>query len=229
MSTTGKHGQMTPLFELVRKEITLELRRKSVLSGLLLYLVGLAFIIYLSFDTRRTRIESNLWSSLFWLAMLFSVVNTVAKSFIGERKGLSIYYYSIASPASIILSKIIYNTLLCFIMSVIGWMVFSMFIGNPVGDNGLFLFSLFLSAWGFAACLSLISGIAAKASHANVLMAVLSFPVLIGILISVIKVTQYNLGGLGWQEAAPALWNLAAINTILTSLAYLLFPYIWRS
>jgi heme exporter protein B len=214
---------------LVQKEFTLELRRKSVISGIGLYLFSLTFICYLTFALRNNSINEATWSALFWLTILFSVVNSVAKSFIGEKTGVSFYYYSISSPQAVIISKIIYNTILCFVLSLSGYLLFSIFISNPVQDNFLFIITLFLISIGFAGSLSLISGIAAKANNSNILMAVLSFPIVIGILLMAIRITKNVLDGLERSASYDELWNLVAINCILTGLAYVLFPYIWRS
>lgn len=214
---------------LITKEFTLELRRKAVISGITLYLISLTFIVYITFSLRNNSINEATWSALFWLAILFSVINSVAKSFIGEKRGLSIYYYSLVSPQAIIVSKIIYNTLLCIFLSGVGFLLFAVFIDNPVQDPVIFGVTLILCSWGFSAALSLISGIAAKANNSNVLMAVLSFPVVIAILLMAIKVTKNALDGLDRTSSTDELVNLVAINCILTALAYLLFPYIWRS
>ena len=60
-------------------------------------------------------------------------------------------------------------------------------------------------------------------------MAVLSFPVVIGILLMAIKITKNVLDQLDPSASYDELLNLLAINCIVTGLAYLLFPYIWRS
>lgn len=214
---------------LLVKEFILELRRKSVISGIALYLISLIFICYLTFSLRRNAINEATWSALFWLTILFSVVNTVAKSFIGEKHGTSIYYFSLTSPQLIILSKIIYNSILCFVLSLAGYVLFQIFIADPVQDHFLFLLTLLLTSIGFAGALTLISGIAAKANNSNILMAVLSFPVLIGILLMAIRITKNVLDGIERSASYDELLNLLAINGILTVLAYMLFPYIWRS
>lgn len=170
-----------------------------------------------------------IWSALFWLTILFSVINSVAKSFIGEKRGLSLYYYTIASPQSIIVSKIIYNSILCLILSLLGYLLFQVFISNPVQDVPLFFLTLTLTSTAFSAALSLISGIASKTNHSNIIMAVLSFPIIISILLMVIKITKNVLDGLERSASYDELLNLVAINCILSGLAYLLFPYIWRS
>jgi len=217
------------ILTLIRKEFALELRRKSVISGIGLYLFSIIFICYLTFSLRQNSINEATWSALFWLAILFSVVNSVAKSFIGEKKGSSIYLYSVASPQAIIVSKIIYNSLLSFVLSLAGYLLFSIFISDPIQDLGLFLVTLLLTSIGFSASLSLISGIAAKANNSNILMAVLSFPVIIALLLMAIKITKNILDGLERSASFDELLNLMAINCILAGLAYMLFPYIWRS
>jgi heme exporter protein B len=217
------------VLRLIQKEITLELRKKAVISGIGLYLFSLVFICYLTFNLRQGVISETTWSALFWLTILFSVINSVAKSFIGERKGLYIYYYSIASPQAIILSKILYNSLLCLVLSFAAVVLFSLFIMNPVQDSWTFALTLLLTSIGFSSSLSLISGIAAKSNNSNILMAVLSFPVVIGILLMAIKITKNVIDGLERSSSLDELLNLLAINCILGALAYLLFPYIWRS
>ena len=214
---------------LLRKEFVLELRRKSVISGIALYLLSLVFICYITFSLRNNAINEATWSALFWLTILFSVVNTVAKSFIGEKRGITIYYYSIASPQSIILSKIFYNTILCFMLSLAGYILFQLFIDNPVQDQLLFFGTLVLTSIGFAGALTLISGIASRANNSNILMAVLSFPIVLSILLMAIRITKNALDGIDRTASYDELLNLLAINAILTTLAYLLFPYIWRS
>lgn len=220
---------MGSIGELLKKEFLLELRRKSVIAGLGLYLFSLIFICYLTFNLRENSINPITWAALFWLTILFSVVNSVAKSFIGERKGVMIYYYMIASPQQIILSKMIYNALLCLLISLAGYALFSLFIYNPVEDELIFLIGLTLGSLGFSASLSFISGIASKANNSNVLMAVLSFPVVISILLMVIRITKNAVDGIDRLASQDEIINLLAINCIAGALAYILFPYIWRS
>lgn len=214
---------------LISKEFKLELRRKSVLAGIGLYLVSLIFISYLTFSLSQSKISAAHWSALFWLTILFSVINSVAKSFIGEKRGLEIYYYMVASPQAIIISKIIYNTLLCLILSLAGFFAFQIFLPFEIESNLIFLATLGLTSIAFAASLSLISGISAKANNSNILMAVLSFPVMISVLLMAIRITKNVLDGLDPSVSYDELLNLLAIDAIVGGLAFMLFPYIWRS
>ena len=222
-------GIWSTLWVLVKKELRLELRRQAVLSGIALYLFSLVFIGYLIFRMRQNSLNDNTWSALFWLIVLFAVVNGVAKSFMEEKKGVFIYLYAMASPQSIILSKILYNGLLCTFLSLLGYGLMHLFLGSPIVHHGVFFTTLVLASFGFSSSLSLISGIASKASNSNVLMAVLSFPVVIALLLISIGLTKSAILGLDWEDSWRSLLNLVAINSISSALAYLLFPYIWRS
>jgi heme exporter protein B len=200
-----------------------------VISGLLLYLFSTAFICYLTFSLKQNQITPLVWSALFWITILFTVINTVAKSFIGEKRGRDIYYYSIASPESIIISKVIYNFLLTILLSFTGFFLFVVLLNNPVLDVGLFSLVIVLGAMGFSASLTLLSGIAAKANNSHILMSVLSFPIIISVLLITIKVTKNCIDGLDRSVSTNDLLTLLAINCLVTAASYLLFPYIWRS
>jgi heme exporter protein B len=214
---------------LIRKEITLEWRQKYALNGNLLYGVSAVFITYLSVGAKMGNLSIPTWNALFWIILLFSSVNAVAKSFVQEQQGRQLYYYMIASPESIILSKNFYNTGLTLILALLGYGVFSVVLGNPVQDQGLFLLNLVLGAMGFSASLTMVSGIASKAGNNATLMAILSFPVIIPILLMAIRISKNALDGLDWSVSSDKLLSLLAINVLVATTSYLLFPYLWRS
>lgn len=217
------------LLQLIQKEFKLELRRKSVVAGLALYLFSMVFISYLAFALKQNLITPLVWSALFWISILFTAINSVAKSFIGEKRGMDIYYYSIASPIDFLLSKILYNFFLCLIMALAGYFLFTLFLNDPVENKLIFISTLALASGGFAASLTLLSGIASKANNSNILMAVLSFPVVISILLMAIKLTKNCIDGLDNDANYEPLLTLFAINCLVTAVSYLLFPFIWKS
>src|SRR5437762_195327 len=109
---------------LIAKEIKLEMRNKYALGGILLYVVSTVFISYLSF---KHVIDPSTWNALFWIILLFASVNGVAKSFINETRGRLLYMYTLVSPEAIILSKIIYNSLLLIVLSGLCLLVYILF------------------------------------------------------------------------------------------------------
>jgi heme exporter protein B len=75
----------------------------------------------------------------------------------------------------------------------------------------------------------MISSIAAKAANSSTLMAVLSFPVIIPMLLMLMKLSKNAIDGLDRSVSADELLTLLAINLIVISVSYILFPYLWRS
>jgi heme exporter protein B len=214
---------------LVRKEVVLEWRQRYALNGILLYVVSTVIISYMSFALRGDTISPATWNALFWIILLFTSVNAVAKSFMQERYGRFIYYYTLVSPQGIILSKIVYNFLLMLVLSVVGFGFYSLMLGNEATDLPLFLLNLVLGSFGFASTLTMISGIASKAGNNSVLMTILSFPIIIPLLLMLIRISRNALDGLDWSASTDEVGILLAINAIVLTLSYILFPYLWRS
>ncbi|WP_460949938.1 heme exporter protein CcmB [Spirosoma daeguense] len=214
---------------LMRKEFLLEWRQRYALNGMLLYIAGAVFVCYLSFNTRRGQLSPIVWNTLFWIIQLFTAINAIAKSFVQERASRQLYYYTLVSPQLIILSKILYNTVLMLILALLGFCVYAFVLGNPVQDVALYLLTLVLGAIGFAAALTLVSGIASKAENPGTLMAILSFPAILPLLLMLLKISKNALDGLDRSTSWNEIGTVLAIDAIVITVSWLLFPFLWRS
>jgi len=214
---------------LVGKEIALEWRQKYALNGIIMYLASTIFICYLSFGLQLNQISPPTWNALFWIIILFTSVNAVAKSFIQEKSGSWIYLYTLASPAGLITSKIIYNSGLMTFMALMGFAFYSLVMGNPVQDPAIFTLTILLASIGLSSTLTMISAIASKARNSGTLMVILSFPILIPMLLTILKISKNAIDGLDRSINQESLLVLLAINLIVVTTALFLFPYLWRN
>lgn len=200
------------------------MRNKYALGGILIYVVSTVFVSYLSF---KQVITPATWNALFWIILLFASINAVAKSFINESGGRMLYLYTLTGPQAVILSKIIYNSLLLIVLSGLCLGTYVLFIGNLIQDMGLFLLTLLLGSLGFSSLLTMVSAIASKTSNNFTLMAILSLPIMLPLLMVLIKLSKNAIDGLELWD-----WNslliLFFLNVIIVSLSYLLFRYLWR-
>ncbi|MEL7002541.1 MAG: heme exporter protein CcmB [Bacteroidota bacterium] len=212
-----------------KKELQLEWRNKYVLNGVLLYLASTIFICYLSFNVKVNQLDPITWNVLYWIIILFTSISAIAKSFIQEKTGQFLYYYSIMSPQVMIISRVLYNSLLMMFLSLLGLFMYSVVLGNPVDDMLLFTINILLASFGFSSTLTLISAIAAKANNNQTLMTILGFPVLLPILLTAIKISKNAMDGLDRGVSSQELLSLLAINMIVVTISFLLFPYLWRS
>ena len=214
---------------LLKKEIVLEWRNRYAINGVILYLVSTIFVCYLGFNVRTNELTPVTWNVLFWIIILFTSISVVAKSFIQEKQGLFLYYYWINDPLAIIMARTIYNAALMAVLGLVGLLVYSLVLGNPVEDIVLFIVNLVIGSFGLSSALTMISAIAAKAKSSHTLMATLSFPVVLPILLMIIKVSKNAMDGLERSNSYDELATLLAINAIVGAVSYLLFPYLWRS
>ena len=217
------------IISLIKKEFILEWRQRYAINGIILYLASTVFICYMSFGLKGGIITPITWNALFWIIILFTAVNAVAKSFLQESLGRSLYYFSLVKPEGFIISKIIYYAGLLLTMSILGFVFYAFVMGNPVQDKPMYLLVLLLGSIGLSSTLTLTSAIASKASNSSSLMAVLSFPIIIPLLLVLIKASKNAMDGLDRSIYTDQLLTLGAIITLIMGLSYLLFPYLWRS
>lgn len=209
---------------LIKKELLLEWRSKYALNGVLLYVVSTVFVCYLSFVS----VEKITWNALFWIIMLFASINAVSKSFLQESKGRQLYIYTIASPLALIISKTIYNVLLMMLLTVIALGFYTLVFNYVPEDLGLYIVATLLGSLSFSTIFTMVSAIASKAGNGGMLMAILSFPVIIPVLIVLIKLTKNAIDGLDRSVSLDEIGILLIINALVMAVSLILFPYLWR-
>jgi len=209
---------------LIKKELLLEWRSKYALNGVLLYVVSTVFVCFLSFVS----LKGITWNALFWIIMLFASINTVSKSFLQESKGRQLYIYTIASPLALIISKSIYNMLLMLLVTLVALAFYTLVFDYVPEDMGLYFVATVLGSLSFSTIFTMISAIASKAGNGGMLMAILSFPVIIPVITVLIKLTKNACDGLDRSVSLDEIGILLIINVLVVAFSMLLFPYLWR-
>ncbi|MBE9602066.1 heme exporter protein CcmB [Pedobacter sp. MC2016-24] len=209
---------------LIKKELLLEWRSKYALNGVLLYVVSTVFVCFLSFVS----IDKITWNALFWIIMLFASINAVAKSFLQESKGRQLYIYTIASPLALIVAKTLYNVMLMTVLTCIALLFYSLVFGLVPRDLPMYFVAALLGSLSFSTIFTMVSAIASKAGNGGMLMAVLSFPLVIPVLIVLIKLAKNAIDGLDRSVSLDEIATLLIVNVMAGAVSFLLFPYLWR-
>jgi len=223
--TSKSYQLLSQIKYLIQKEVLSEWKQRYAFGGMLLYVVSTVFICKLCFNTIQSPIT---WAALFWIIMVFASVNAVAKSFIQESKGRLLYMYTLTSPQAIIVARIIYNVILMIILSLICYGFYALLLGNLVQNTMMFLCAIVLGSMGFSCILTMVSAISSKTNNNFTLMAILSFPIMLPLLMTLVKVSQFAIDNIAWSISYKYVLLLLFINVIVSTLAYLLFPYLWR-
>lgn len=74
----------------------------------------------------------------------------------------------------------------------------------------------------------MVSAIASKAGNGGMLMAILSFPIIIPVLILLIRLAKNAVDGLPWDTSYDEIGMLVIVNVMTVAASLILFPYLWR-
>ncbi len=211
------------ILALFKKDVLLEIRQQYTFYGILLYIAATIFVLYMAIEEPETKV----WNGLFWIIQLFICINAVAKSFLQESQGRMLYFYSIASPRDFVLAKLLFNSLLMLIMSLLSLILFTLFLGNPMQKAATFTGLVLLGGWGLSLVFTFLAAIAAKARQNAAIMAILGFPIIIPQLILLMQLSNAAFSPDLTVPIANVLL-LVALNVMVILLAVILFPFLWK-
>jgi heme exporter protein B len=171
--------------------------------------------------------ESKVWNGLFWVIQLFICINAVAKSFLQESRGRMLYFYSITSPANFVLAKLLFNSLLMLVMSLLSVLLFILFLGNPLHKIVPFIGLVLLGGFSLSLVFTFLAAIAARAQQNAAIMAVLGFPIIIPQLLLLMRLSSAAFAPLLTIPLSTVLL-LVAMDVLVVLLAVILFPFLWK-
>ena len=214
---------MKQILTLFKKDLLLEIRQQYAFYGVLLYIGATIFVLYMAIENP----DQRTWIGLFWVIQLFISINAVAKSFLQESRSRMLYYHSIASPQNFVLAKLLFNSVLMLVMSLLSMIVFSLFLSYPVQKTTAFIGIVFLGGWSLSLVFTFLAAIAAKAQQNAAIMAILGFPIIIPQLLILMKIS-----GAVFNASTPvpivSVLLLLAFDVMVVLLSIVLFPFLWK-
>ena len=219
-------GMIKTIVALLKKDLLLELRQQHSFYGILLYVASTIFVLYLSIAPAP---EGDVWNGLFWTIQIFVCVNAVAKSFLQESRARMLYFYTIAGAKEFIIAKLIYNTILMLVMSLLSLGLFFVLLKNPLVHTFKFVGIVCIGGISISLVFTLLAAIAAKAQQNAALMAILGFPLIIPQLLLLVKLSKSAFGEI-FQEGAILQMSLliAGLDVMVIALSIILFPFLWK-
>jgi heme exporter protein B len=215
---------MQHIWALFKKELLLEIRQQYSFYGILLYVASTVFLVYLAMGQP----EYVIWNGLFWIIQLFVCVNAVAKSFLSESKGRMLYFYSITSARDFIIAKLFFNILLMSAMTLVSWVLFTLWLGNPVQNGWKFFGISLLGSVSLSLVFTFLSAIAAKAQQNAALMAIMGFPLIIPQLLLLMRISNIAFSDVIQAGLLNVVLLLMVFDVLVIALAIILFPFLWK-
>ncbi|MGB6647064.1 MAG: heme exporter protein CcmB, partial [Bacteroidota bacterium] len=114
-------------------------------------------------------------------------------------------------------------------LNVVTISLYALFInGFVIRTVSIFLTAVVLGSIGFAAASTIIAAIIARASTKGTLYPVLSFPILLPLLLTVINATRLASEGAFFQEAMGEFQLLLSYIVVVVAASTLVFDYVWK-
>jgi len=216
---------MANLWTILVKEFKSDFRNPYILGGASLFLISSLFVCYI---TVKRLSSPALWVALYWIVILFTSFNAVAKSFINETRGRMLYLYTLVNPAEFIGAKSIYHALVMTVLSLLASVIFNVFFEIEIQDPAIFLVSVILGSTGLAITLSLLSTMASKAGNNLTLLAILGLPILLPLILVSSTLMKNAIDGIDLSIQLKYIFVLGGLNVVSFALSIVLFPYLWR-
>jgi heme exporter protein B len=219
---------LAAIFAVVSKDVRSELRTRYALNALLMFVI--TSVATILFAMKDDQISTDILAGMFWVVVFFTAMSGLSRIFVSEEeRGTTLTLQLITSPSVVYLGKLLFNAgltlLLTAAVAILYVLVFPSFV---VLSPSVFIMTLVLGSLGFAAAATIIAAIIAKAHSKGTLYPVLSFPVLIPLLMTVMQSTTKALDGESFGNAAGDFQILIAYLLINVGGSYLLFEFVWK-
>lgn len=216
---------MSRIWDLILTEAKIELRERTALTGILLYVLSSAFIVF----SIWRQLPPREWGLSFWIVFLFCSLMAILKTFGKESEARYLYYYTLYHPLELFVTKVIYNCMLLVCIFLLQWLVMSIMAGDHIVKHGWFLFTGVLASIGFSILLTFISSLAIKTQQSASMTAILALPLMIPIILNVLRLTAYSLGTTPDDNPWNEVTLTSSVIALISGMSLWLFPYLWRS
>jgi heme exporter protein B len=190
----------------------------------------LVTISVILFSIGQENISEYLTGGLLWVVIFFAAMSGLSRAFVSEEeRGTNLILQLIATPTTIFNGKLIFNLLLVFCMNiVITFLFIILFNSFTITNVLLFLISFCLGNIGIAVSSTIIAAIISKANAKGTLYPVLSFPILLPLILTLLELTKFSIDGSSVYDSWIEVFVLLSYDVIMLTASYLLFDYIWK-
>lgn len=205
-----------------------ELRTRYAISALLMFVITTISIILFSLGSEGA--PADALSGMLWVVIFFAAMSGLSRTFVmEEERGTTLTLQLLAAPSAVFFGKLLFNLVLVTGLNAVAVLLYAAFInGFVIKTVSIFLVTVILGSLGFASAATIIAAIIARANTRGTLYPVLSFPILLPLLLTVIHATQLASDGAPFSEALGEIQILISYTVVVTVVSYMLFDYIWK-
>lgn len=219
---------MRSIIAILGKDVRSELRTRYAVNALLMFVVVTLSVIL--FSLAGETVARSVHAGLLWVVMFFAAMSGLARSFVAEEeRGTTLTLQLLATPVSVYIGKLLFNTALTLLLNSFIVLLFLLFIPDfTPAQPGLFWTVVLLGGVAVSSATTIIAAIIARANTKGTLFPVLSFPILLPLLMSGISATKIAMEEQAWTSAWADLQLLSSYIVVVVTASILLFEHVWK-
>ncbi len=205
-----------------------ELRTRYAISALLMFVVTTISIILFSIGNESVR--PDVLCGMLWVVVFFSAMSGLSRTFVTEEeRGTSMTLQLTSRGSAVYVGKLLFNIVLVTGLDILTVGLYSLLInGFVIKTFSIFVVVVAFGGLGFAAAATIIAAIIARASTKGTLYPVLSFPILLPLVLTVISGTRLAADGAFFEEAYGEFQILISYIVVVIAVSLLVFDYVWK-
>lgn len=211
-----------------RKDTASELRTRYALNALFLFTVTTLSIILFSFQSAT--VPAQVHAGLLWVLIFFAAMSGLSRAFITEEDRGTILLLKLSTVSTpVFYGKLLFNVLLLLALTAVLTVMYALVVpGFVVEGIWTLCTALFLGTVGLASASTIIGALIAKANARGTLYPVLSFPIVLPLLLTVIRATTTAMEDPSWGAAGDEYRVLLSYIAVINAASYLVFDFIWK-
>lgn len=215
------------------RELTSEWRTRVAAASVGLFAVCSLTLIGLALKGSGITIPPQIAAGLLWVLLLFTAATGLGRAFVREEElGTALALRLSARATTVWAGKFAANAVLLLALSVIATPLLFALLDARVANPALLACVLLLGVVGTAAVFTLTGALVAQSSSQGGLLAALSFPALVPLLLAGVHGTEAALGvGVAaadpWAAARGDVTLLSSYAVVVVTAALILFDLVW--
>jgi heme exporter protein B len=221
-------SSISPALTVFKKDLRSELRTRYSLNSLLMFVITTLSVIL--FAIGNENVSADVLSGVLWIIIFFSTMSGLSRTFVTEEeRGTVMTLQLVARPLTIFFGKLLFNLVLLSALNLFTITLYLLFITNfSINNYSIFIPMMVLGTFGLASASTILAAIISKANTKGTLYPVLSFPILLPLLLTLINATKLSVEGAPFSEAISSFQVLISYFVVITTISYLLFEFVWK-
>lgn len=213
---------------IIWKDLLTEFRSRELFPIMLVFGILILLVFNFAFEF-NSQIVSNTVAAILWITFIFSGLLSLSRSFSLEKENNALQSL-IITPSDkiyIYIGKLVSNFILIFLMELILVAVFTLFFNlNFMSVLIPIILVVAVGTLGFVSIGTFFSSMAFNTKLKELMLPVLTFPIIFPVIITSVKICSSILEGKGLEYYKTSLKVLVTFDIIFVVVCAVLFEYL---